>query len=195
MPTASLFCQYLLRWDQNRIALSYCFKYSAKEVSSLIYITAFIICHIWWIIKFWVSIFWKCTLSALDDTNNDAKQTQGTAENLDNQNFHERVWILSISNCTSWSRNSYTNAAEKVAESNWNSCPEERIACKVARLQIALASCVIDLSLQNDGHNDSIDGDCLTENNAIFVYYYLTKFLERILGAFTAAPKILAPAM
>jgi len=62
-------------------------------------------------------------------------------------------------------------------------------------LPVVLASRVIDLSLQNDSHNDSINGHCFTENNAAFVYYYLTKFLERILGAFTAAPKILAPAM
>ena len=41
------------------------------------------------------------SVSALDDTHNDAKETEGTSEDFHNQYLHERVRVLSISDCAS----------------------------------------------------------------------------------------------
>jgi hypothetical protein len=49
--------------------------------------------------------------------------------------------------------------------------------------------------LENDGHNYTVYSNSLAKNNAWLCTLYLTKFFERIRGAFTAAPKILAPEM
>ena len=54
---------------------------------------------------------------------------------------------------------------------------------------------LVDLALQDDGHDDTVDGDGLAEDDAGLCGEYLTRFLERMRGALTAAPKMLAPEM
>jgi hypothetical protein len=49
--------------------------------------------------------------------------------------------------------------------------------------------------LQNDGHDDTVDGDGFTKDNAELNMIYLTKFFDLIRGALTAAPRMLAPVM
>ena len=53
----------------------------------------------------------------------------------------------------------------------------------------------MNFSLENDCHDHSVDSHGFTEDDANLLYEYLTKFLDLILGALTAAPKMLAPAI
>ena len=62
-------------------------------------------------------------------------------------------------------------------------------------VDLALRTLISDFSLEDDCHDDSVNGDGLAEDDAEWMPNYLTKFLERIRGALTAAPRMLAPAM
>lgn len=87
--------------------------------------------------------------------------------------------------------------AEEIAEANRDACPEERVTTEHDLVRVfSVSHChLVDLSLQDNCHDDTIDGHCLTEDYAKLLLSYLTRFLERIRGAFTAEPRILAPAM
>ena len=59
---------------------------------------------------------------------------------------------------------------EKITEPNWNTCPEEWVSSKSKSWKVLFtisATAISNLSLQNDCHDDSINSDCFTENNAI----------------------------
>ena len=58
----------------------------------------------------WASLLRKCAFAALNDPNNDPKQTQGTTKDLDHQNFDEWVRVLGICDCATTSRNSDTDS-------------------------------------------------------------------------------------
>lgn len=45
--------------------------------------------------------FWEVALAALNDSDDDAKQSQRTSEDLHDQNLDEAVRVLSIGNGTS----------------------------------------------------------------------------------------------
>jgi len=47
--------------------------------------------------------------------------------------------------------------------------------------------------LKDDCHDDPIDSNSFTKNDTELLFKYLTKFLDLILGALTAAPRILEP--
>ena len=87
---------------------------------------------------------------------------------------------------------------EKITEANRYSCPEEWIPCKwkcsIVHITVRTAR-ISHFTLKNDCHDDSVNSHCLTENNTECMYKYLTKFFDLILGALTAAPRMLAPAM
>lgn len=86
--------------------------------------------------------------------------------------------------------------AEEVGEAHGDSGPEEGVAGEGALVVLAEAGGVlVDLALQDDRHNHSVDGHRLAEDYALLCAEYLTRFLERIRGALTAAPRILAPEM
>ena len=53
----------------------------------------------------------------------------------------------------------------------------------------------MNFSLQYDRHDDTVDSNSLAKNNTELMLMNLTKFFDRILGALTAAPKMLAPAI
>ena len=84
---------------------------------------------------------------------------------------------------------------EQITKSNWNSGPKQRVSGIAAGLPSLLAGRIVDLSLEYDSHDHTIDSNCFTEDDTTFCKLYLTRFLERMRGALTAAPSILAPAM
>ena len=84
--------------------------------------------------------------------------------------------------------------AEEIGEADGDACPEEGVPTEHDFVGV-LALVLVDLALEDDGHDDTVDGDSLAENHTDLPNAYLTKFLDLILGAFTAAPRILAPAM
>lgn len=90
---------------------------------------------------------------------------------------------------------------KQVRNAHWNSCPKQWVSTKhhfIGILEVCFRSwCGQDcyFSLQDDRHDDSINSDGFTENNAVSIKKYLTKFFDRIRGALTAAPRMLAPVM
>ena len=56
---------------------------------------------------------------------------------------------------------------EEITEANWDTGPEERVTSESALTPIWTERALIsNFSLKNDSHNDTIDGDGLTENDA-----------------------------
>ncbi len=49
--------------------------------------------------------------------------------------------------------------------------------------------------MQNNRHDDSVDSNGFTKDDAKLKEQYLTKFFDRIRGALTAAPRMVAPVM
>lgn len=91
--------------------------------------------------------------------------------------------------------------AEQVWNTHWHSCPKQRISAKhhiIWILEISFNSWSwenIDFSLQNDCHDDSVNSNGFTKDDAKLEGLYLTKFFDRIRGALTAAPRMVAPVM
>lgn len=86
--------------------------------------------------------------------------------------------------------------AKKITEAYRDARPEQRVACEGTLIvYLALRALIAYLSLKDDGHDDSVNGDGFAEDDTELGPDYLTKFLERIRGALTAAPRMLAPAM
>jgi len=91
--------------------------------------------------------------------------------------------------------------AKQVWNTDWDACPEEWVPTEhdiVWVLEVVFGAWgwkCCDFSLQNDGHDDSINSDSLTKDNASLKIAYLTKFFDLIRGALTAAPRIVAPVM
>lgn len=86
--------------------------------------------------------------------------------------------------------------AEEVGEADGDSGPEERVAREGALgVVVETGRVLVDLALQDDRHDHSVDGHCLAEDDAGLGQQYLTRFLERMRGALTAAPRMLAPEM
>lgn len=85
--------------------------------------------------------------------------------------------------------------AKQIRKSYWHSCPKQSISWKRTSMIIVSASGFINLALQDNCHDDSINSYGFAKDNAVLVKINLTRFLERILGAFTAAPRILEPAI
>ena len=57
-------------------------------------------------------------LSTLDDGDNDAEQTEGTPENLDNQDLYKCGWLLRVSEGAASATDTHAHAAEQVRESD-----------------------------------------------------------------------------
>lgn len=61
------------------------------------------------IVQIWSTRFGKGSVATLNDAHNNSKQTQSATEDLNDQNFDERIRVLSISYGTSTPRNSHTD--------------------------------------------------------------------------------------
>lgn len=62
------------------------------------------------IVRIWsAATFGKCAITALNNTHNDPKESEGASENFYDENLDEWIRILCISDGASTARNSYTN--------------------------------------------------------------------------------------
>ncbi|KAI6759710.1 hypothetical protein HG530_010390 [Fusarium avenaceum] len=86
------------------------------------------------------------------------------AENLNDQNLDEAVDVIGQSSTTTVDTNG--NTADKIAHADCDTRPEEGISGVVGLGGVELgASDVLDLLREDDGHDDAVDGDDLTEDN------------------------------
>jgi hypothetical protein len=111
-----------------------------------------------------------------------------------NLDFEHRQWHIHFLRYQRKSWMILNLPTEKIRKSYRNSGPEQCIPWEGASCEV-FASRIIDFTLENDGHNHTVDSNSLAKDNAWLFILYLTKFFERIRGAFTAAPKMLAPEM
>ena len=86
---------------------------------------------------------------------------------------------------------------EQVGEAYRDSGPEKCVAAVHDDVWVEglISFVLIDLALKDNCHNNTVDSHGLTEDDTGLLKKYLTRFLDLILGALTAAPRILAPAM
>lgn len=114
------------------------------------------------------SLFSKITSLALDQqANNEAKETQDGAENLNDEDLDEERAVGGISQCSARAVDAHGHAADEIASTNGEASPEEGEAgvVRVGVGQDVIAD-VADFGREDDGHDDAVDGDDLAEDNA-----------------------------
>lgn len=109
---------------------------------------------------------------ALDDTNNDAKNTQSGSENLYNQNLYEQGGILRISNGTGRAGNADGNSRRNIGKANGKAGGKHAVTGVVVAVPVPVIIKVVGglvgllhLVCQNDGHNDTVNGGGLAKND------------------------------
>lgn len=105
--------------------------------------------------------------SADQQPDDQPKQAQHTAEDLDNQNLDEEARIGGIRQCGAGAVDADTDAADEVAHADGDAAPEEGVAgVEVgAGVELVLGD-ELDLGAEDDGHDDAVDGDDLAEDDA-----------------------------
>lgn len=109
---------------------------------------------------------------ALNDTNNDAENTQSGSENLYNQNLYEQGGILRISNGTGRTGNADGNSRRNVGKADGKAGGKHAVTGVVVAVPVPVIIKVVGglvgllhLVSQNDGHNDTVNGGGLAKND------------------------------
>jgi hypothetical protein len=111
---------------------------------------------------------------ALNDSNNNSKNTQSRCENLHNQNFDKQTGILGIGDRTTGSSNSDTDTGSNISQTNRKSSREHSVSSIVVTriipvfLQIVSTGFwLLDFVGKDNGHDDTVDSSSFTENDAV----------------------------
>mmetsp|Transcript_116888 Transcript_116888/g.203416 ORF Transcript_116888/g.203416 Transcript_116888/m.203416 type:complete len:230 (+) Transcript_116888:258-947(+) len=104
----------------------------------------------------------------LQDPNDNSKDPKGTCKDLDNQNLDEQRAILSISQSTAAANDTHRHTTSHVAHANSNSSSQHSVACRLqlGNLHGSKAIGVLELRIQDDGDDDTVDGHSLAKDDA-----------------------------
>ena len=101
-----------------------------------------------------------------DDGDDDTVKTERRAKDFDDQHLEEQLALLCIADCSATSRNADRNAAANVANACGETGAKHAEASVVHRRRVRELLRSLDVELQNDGHDDSVDSNGLAEQNA-----------------------------
>ena len=114
----------------------------------------------------------ECAGIALDDSNNDTKDTEGRSKNLHNQNLDKQRWVLCIRNSTTGSSNSNRNPRGNICQTNRKTSREHSVSSVVisgvipAFFQVKVrAFWFLNFVGKDNGHNDTVDSSGFAEND------------------------------
>jgi len=100
------------------------------------------------------------------EADNEAKETKDRAENLDDEHLDEQRAVSGISKSGATAVDSYSNTTDEVAHPNSDTRPEQREASvvRIGGEELGTRNGV-DLGGEDNGHNDTVDGDDFAEDN------------------------------
>lgn len=114
---------------------------------------------------------WECACVALDNTDNNSKDAEGTGKNLHNQNLDKETGILRISDCTGRPCDSDGHARRNICQTNTQTSRKHSISGVVVSRVIPVVVQVIatvlwlfDFVCQNNSHDHAVNRCSLTEN-------------------------------
>ena len=109
---------------------------------------------------------------ALNDSDNNSKNTQGTGKDFHNQNLDKQAGVLGIGNGTRASGNADTNATGNISETDRETSREHAISgiviARVVPVLVEVKASVFwlfNLVGQDNGHDDSVNGSGFAEND------------------------------
>ena len=105
-------------------------------------------------------------VSNRDDGDDDTVETERRAKDLDDEHLEEQLTLLCVADCCATPRNADRDAAADVANACGETSAEHAETSVIHRRRVWIALCGLDVELQNDGHNDAVDGNSLAEQNA-----------------------------
>ena len=112
---------------------------------------------------------------ALNDSDDNAKDSKRAGKNLHNQNFDKKAGILCITNSTGRSSNSNGYSRRNVCQANTQASREHAVSSIVISIVIPILVQVVSTGLrlfdfvrQNNSHNNAIDCRCFAENDTVW---------------------------
>ena len=106
------------------------------------------------------------SLTADQQSNDKAEETQYTRENFDDQHLDEHTRVSSICQSSTAPVDSNADTTDEVAHSDRQSRPEQCIPRVVIRASVQLLfRDKLNLRGENDRHDDSVDSDDFAEDN------------------------------
>lgn len=99
-----------------------------------------------------------------DDADDDAEQSEGRAEDFNDEDLHEQRGVLSIGQGARTARDTDAYTAKEIGQTDSHATPEEgKRGMEIGVL--GSRAKVLKLALEDDGNNDTVDGHGLAEND------------------------------
>jgi hypothetical protein len=120
--------------------------------------------------KFACSVLGPVDLVGHDDANDEAVESEGRAEDLNDEHANESAWSLCVGQCSSRADHADTHSASKVGHTDDETSTDHGVARELSLLVSLAVSVDVcsggQLTRENNGKDDAIDGDSLAENDA-----------------------------
>lgn len=105
-------------------------------------------------------------LTGHQETNNETKETQNWAENLNDENLDKKRAVCCITNSCSGTSNTNTKAANQIGTSHSQTSPEKRVtSVKILLCEDGSTRHGSELRRKNNSHNETINSNNFAENN------------------------------
>ena len=119
-------------------------------------------------IKWRLAFLAQVYAGALQDGDNETKETDGRREYFYDEDLDEECGVLGVSESGTWPDHTHRHTREDVCEADGESRAKQLVRAAVVfdECRRVVAVWHVDAVIDNDGHNDAVNGHCLTEHDA-----------------------------